>query len=194
MHQIQIILGGGIDIVGGVHILRAHITNQLCKILSDNTGSEGIVDGGNQLVIRLLRLKAADQPGHKSRLVGMVIQGKDVQHLSLPDTAGHIRIPQSGLDGVHVVLYLLKHLPVAVRHLLRDLLLKRANIQFQRPAEHGDDSSHGHEQGNDHNQNRHCRFLQRLFVRQQRNRYLFECRADGYAHHRPPAFPNSASL
>ena len=73
LHQIQIILGGGIDIVGGVHILRAHIAHQLCKILGNNTGSEGIVDGGDQLVIRLLRLKAADQPRHKSRLVGMVI-------------------------------------------------------------------------------------------------------------------------
>ena len=59
---------------------------------------------------------------------------------------------------------LVEHLPVAVGHLLGNLLLESGNVQFQRAAEHGDDSRHGHEQSDDDNQYCHRRLFQRLFV------------------------------
>ena len=57
----------------GIHILSAHIAHQLGKILGDDVCSEGAVDSGDELVVGLLRLKTANQPGHESRLAGMVI-------------------------------------------------------------------------------------------------------------------------
>ena len=82
------------------------------------------------------------------------------------------------MDSVHVVLHLLQHLPVAVRHLLRNLLLKSGNVQFQSTTEHSNDRRHGHEQGDDNNQYCHRRLFQRLFVRYQCYRYLFKSGTD----------------
>ena len=194
LYQIQIVLGGGIVVVGVVDVGGTEVLGNAREFLHGNAGSELTVDRIDELGIRLILPEAGHQPGDEVGAAGVVVKRHDVQGLGFSHTAGHFRIRQGGVDGFHGILDGGEHGKFIGRQVRFDPVHQLVGVQLNVTTE---DRHHCHErqqQSDDQYQYGHANGFQYLLVRQEGYGNLLECRTDGSTHYRPPAFPNSSAL
>ena len=81
LYQIQIVLGGGIVVVGVVDVGGTEVLGNAGEFLHGNACSELAVDCVDELGIRLILPEAGHQPGDEVGAAGVVVKRHDVQGL-----------------------------------------------------------------------------------------------------------------
>ena len=105
LHQIQIVLRATVHILRGINSPGTDIAHDVGKVLNDDVCAKGCIDIGNKLVVRLFCPETGNQPGHKSRLAGIIIQRHYVQRLSCTHFAAQFRVNHGEFNFRHGIFH-----------------------------------------------------------------------------------------